>query len=222
MAFPSALRAEPVARIDTVRLDPLRWLLVVTGHDGTVRTALVMLETADIAQGWERALKFLNDTIVGLALDEAARARLRDRMQRFGLGEDFLCRMAVAALDDLEGMYEIEHLHFGGTGNIMSQPEFRNSQDLRGLFQALEARQPILRVFRTEPEQEPGTVTVHIGTEIPHEGMRSMSVVSSPYGRGENRGYIGVIGPTRMNYSRLVSLVFYTATALTERVRPTQ
>lgn len=113
----------------------------------------------------------------------------------------------------------VDPIHFGGTGHILTQPEFRSPDKLRALFEALEMRLPIMNLVSGPPDQaEPGRVHITIGTETGRPGMESISIVSSRYSGGGCEGYIGVIGPTRMRYPRVVSLVFYTARAVSERL----
>jgi len=113
----------------------------------------------------------------------------------------------------------VDPIHFGGTGHILTQPEFRTPEKLCALFEALEARVPIMDLVSGPAEPvEPGRVHIAIGSETGRPGMESISVVSSRYSGGGTAGYIGVIGPTRMRYPRVVSLVFYTARAVSEKL----
>lgn len=208
-----------VARIDFVRLDSTHWLLLVRGAGGGARTATFTAEADTPPDAWERAHRFMNAELAGLAWMDATREAVQERAAQAGLGDNAVLRSALAALDRLEGPESVVHVHFGGTGNIMAQPEFRRSVDLRGLFEALETREPLRQIFEAGEAAAPGRVNVMIGAENPFEGLRSMSVVFSPYGAGESRGHVAIIGPTRMPYSRLVSLVFYISAVMDARLR---
>jgi len=113
----------------------------------------------------------------------------------------------------------VDPIHFGGTGHILTQPEFRTPEKLRALFEAIETRGPLIDLVSGAAEPaEPGRVHIMIGTETARPGMESISIVSSSYRGGGSEGYIGIIGPTRMRYPRMVSLVFYAARALSEKL----
>lgn len=219
LAYLTAPGRDLIARIDFVRLDSAHWLLLVRGASGNARTATFTADADTPAPAWEQAHRFLNGQLAGQVWNETARGAVLDRLTQAGIGDNPVLRAALAALDRLEGPDGFVHVHFGGTGNIMAQPEFRRSEDLRGLFEALERRQPLRQIFGSGETIEPGRVHVMIGTENPFEGLRSMSVVFSTYGAGDGQGHVAIIGPTRMPYSRLVSLVFYIAATMDARLR---
>ena len=87
------------------------------------------------------------------------------------------------------------------------------------LVEALE-RKSMLGTLLANLESEPG-IRVTIGNENEQEALRECSVVISNYGAGERRGAIGVIGPTRMAYGRVISIVDYVSALMSELVSQT-
>ncbi|HDI51102.1 MAG TPA: heat-inducible transcriptional repressor HrcA, partial [Bacteroidetes bacterium] len=104
--------------------------------------------------------------------------------------------------------------YYGGTSNILQQPEFSDHQRLEALMEVLEDRRTILQVLSRSSKE--GKVTVTIGEENKLEKMRSCSVISTVYRVGNMRGVLGVIGPTRMHYAKIVPLVGYMSSMLSE------
>ena len=106
------------------------------------------------------------------------------------------------------------HAHRIGMSALMRQPEFMYTQSLLPIMQVLEDDTILLQMLDSSAED--GTPRVHIGVENETEQLRGVSVVASRYGFGEGEGVVAVIGPTRMDYSKVLKAVRATARALTE------
>jgi len=103
---------------------------------------------------------------------------------------------------------EVERIFLDGAHHIIEQPEFRDTGKVKPLFKALEEEEEILNIMDRDLNEE--KVRVHIGSENPYEDIRECSLVISNYRIGDqNIGGIGVIGPTRMDYSKSVPVVEY-------------
>ena len=100
-------------------------------------------------------------------------------------------------------------MHLGGTNQIVSQPEFTDHEKLSELLEFLEQRKKIVPWLHNR--EHSNKVSVTIGHEHDQNGILGCSVVTSTYTIGNITGVIGVIGPTRMPYSRLISIVGYTS-----------
>ena len=109
-------------------------------------------------------------------------------------------------------IFMVPLVHVGGTTNIVDQPEFRDREKLRGLIEVLEERKILTELVSTKGIKE--GITITIGKEIERGEMQYCSLVTSPYKAGKVGGTIGIIGPTRMRYSKLVSMVEYAASLL--------
>jgi len=115
---------------------------------------------------------------------------------------------------------QVEEAHLDGVRNVLSQPEFADSQSVLGLLEILDER----NVSRAIPLRAlaRGGVTVIIGGDSPEladasEAMRACSVIVGSYGApGESSGALAVVGPMRMRYSRTISTVRYLADVMSE------
>jgi heat-inducible transcriptional repressor len=108
----------------------------------------------------------------------------------------------------------VDQVHLGGATNILSQPEFEDHDKLKPLIGFIEEKKLLAELFATKGTGE--GITITIGEEIERGEIKSCSFVTSHYQAGGLKGIIGIIGPTRMRYSKLISLVDYTAKLLSE------
>jgi heat-inducible transcriptional repressor len=96
----------------------------------------------------------------------------------------------------------------GGTLNILNQPEFRDVEKIKSILGILEEKD-ILRKLMQYNDKMDG-ITVKIGEENPFEEVRNCSLITATYHmNGEVVGSIGILGPTRMKYSKTIALVEY-------------
>lgn len=101
------------------------------------------------------------------------------------------------------------HVVIEGTANILKQPEFQDVRAARHVLLALEREDVIADLVREAPARE---VWISIGSENRHEDLRGCSVVIAAYRVGEDAvGALGIVGPTRMKYGKVISLVRYLA-----------
>jgi heat-inducible transcriptional repressor len=125
-----------------------------------------------------------------------------------------LIKIFLDSAENLLNLTETEEMHLGGTTNILDQPEFKDREKLKGLIKVLEEKKLLSALISSQGIKE--GITITIGKEIERGEIQSCSLVTSPYRAGKVKGTIGIIGPTRMKYSKLVSLVEYTAKRLSE------
>lgn len=126
-------------------------------------------------------------------------------------------------IEVIEQSLDYEHeqkVFLKGTLNILDQPEFKQIERVKALFELFEEEDTIKNLLHSD--QENGIV-IKIGTENRHESMKGCSLVTATYHRqGKVIGNIGLLGPTRMEYSRAVSileLVTYALTDMLEKMR---
>jgi heat-inducible transcriptional repressor len=161
----------------------------------------------------------MNYLLTGLTLYQA-REKLLEQMrveknvydrlleQALKLGE-----RALSSPDDADVFIE-------GRTNILHEPEFCNISRMTDLFQAFEEKATMVKLL--DQLMEPKGVQIAIGSESQVQEMEDCSLVTSTYGcAGRVWGVLGVIGPRRMNYSRVIPLVGYTAKLLTEVLETT-
>ena len=218
VASPRA-EGERLRRIEFLKLREGRILAVLVSASGRVQNRLLDLPPpAPNDSELTMAENYLNSLLTDLTLDEA-RARLAAEKEAQS-GELSRLRERALSLGVLAVQLVEPELHLEGQASFFEDPSL--AQDLakmRALFKALEEKERLLRILdRTLAAQE---LTIFIGKE---SGISEpeLSIVAAPYRRaGEIVGALGVIGPTRMDYSRVIPLVELTAKAIGLALDPT-
>lgn len=198
--------------LDRVELAPVasdRLLLVLNLRSGVVRTIFVRLSGTLDRDQVEEVQRVMNQRLSGLTLREI-RGSFTDRLR------DASPRPEVADLLDIilaegESLFEIPdapgNVLLGQASVLVEQPEFANSEQMRSLF-ALTDRRDLLR--EALERRKRGGLTVTIGGEHGDPGLSSFTLVTATYRHGGATGVIGVLGPTRMPYDKVLGLVEHT------------
>lgn len=199
------------------RLDRLEFILLRKGHvlvlkvsqDGRVQHRMIEADPELTQQDLTRISALLNERFRGRSLDEIRRQLLTEMQAEKEL-YDHLLRKAIELGQKALVEQPKDELYVGGTSNILDLPDFADMEKMRELFKTFEEKAVILKLLNRCLETE--GVQIFIGPEIGHGGINDCSLVVSSY-KGGNRilGMLGVIGPTRMEYARVIPLVDHTA-----------
>jgi heat-inducible transcriptional repressor len=199
--------ADPIRQLEFVRLRENRVLVVFVSEAGLVTNKLLALDFPMDAAELARAQNYLNEKLRETpvsGLRERILAEMReDRSALHDLVEKAL-RLAEQALGG-EAAVLVD-----GEASFLEAPEFADVQKARALLRAFEEKDRILRVLdRALRARE---VCIFIGAESEFAAVPDVSVVAAPYGLGGKvLGTLAVVGPTRMNYARVIPLVDFTA-----------
>ena len=207
---PSTLSLQ-IRQVSFISMTPYRVLIVVVTESGQVLNRQVdfgeEISTADLAN----VQNLFNNVLAGKSLaevrdslDSETAEALYGPLARVLLGETFSCLQ--------QG--ESSHAHRLGLSSLMQQPEFSNTSQLLPVMEVLEDETVLLELLQGAVGAS-GTV-VRIGHENNSRRLTGVSVVARQYGRGEGEGIIAVIGPTRMNYDRVIRAVRAAQSALEE------
>ncbi|HEX9189334.1 MAG TPA: heat-inducible transcriptional repressor HrcA [Vicinamibacteria bacterium] len=215
--------ADPTRHVEFVRLRENRVLTVFVSQAGLVTNKLVQLDFDMEPSELERAAGYLNEKLDRVPLDGLRQAILddmrADQSTLHGLLAQAL-RLAEQALPPPPGGGEVL---VDGEESFLDAPEFADVHKARTLLRAFAEKDRILRVLdRVLGAQE---VQIFIGAESEFAAVPDVSVIAAPYGRGgQVLGTLAVVGPTRMNYARVIPLVDLTAReisrVLSERPEP--
>ena len=108
-------------------------------------------------------------------------------------------------------------LYIGGTTEILSQPEFGDTKNYKNIIELTDEKDIVVHVLNNMPADEKG-ISISIGSENKDEKLKDYSIISSEYNVGDVKGRIALIGPKRMNYSKMVSMLDFTSKIITERL----
>lgn len=200
-------------RLELVPITENRTLLVIKIRSGLVKTIMLELDFEISRETLEQTARILNERLHGLKLGEIKRS-IDERLRSVSGGHPSLIQYFKKSAEDVFDFEDWEDYYFGGTRNILQQPEFRNATAASQIMEFLEDKRNIVQ-FLDRPASE-RRVRVIIGRENPARHLRRCSVVTSNYRIGDVHGVIGIIGPTRMDYGRMVSIVNYMSRAISE------
>lgn len=201
-------------KIELVSLGAGKILAVLTISKGFLRTVVLEMEANIDNESLHETARILNERLSGLPM-KVIRESVRERIRDASSGDPKILKLILNNSEDLFSTAHDEgSIHYWGTPHILSLPEFTDRKRLVALIGALEEKEIIVRILGGRHSEEGLTIT--IGEENPEGEMQFCSIVASPYTVGEVSGSLGVLGPTRMEYSRLVSIVDYTARIVSE------
>ena len=199
--------------MEIVRLSGSKLLIVLTISSGLVKTMVMEVDASLETQELEGTNRAINERLTGLTVGEI-RKSFGERLRSISRGSPKLLRLLSENADSLF-QFDTSHLHIGGAANFFQQPEFTSNQEgLAALFDLLEKRESITDLLDERIDSE--GITITIGNELRPAELQGCSLLTSRYQMGNVSGVIGVIGPTRLPYAKMVPLIRYVA-KLTEQ-----
>jgi heat-inducible transcriptional repressor len=178
---------------------------------GLVKTITMEVQGEVPPQHLENVSAILNQRMTGLTLKEI-RETFTERVKDLPFEDTGLIRLLIYSSRRLfEDIPEHKKLYISGTKNILDQPEFKNAEYLRNIFEILDNEELIVHVLEQHPAEG---VSVTIGSELRDKNLEQYSLVVSTYRMGDVCGTIGLLGPKRMNYAKAIPLVEFTAQAI--------
>jgi heat-inducible transcriptional repressor len=209
-------RREPrLTQMSLVPLSAERALAVLVGDDGHIENRLIELGGPIPPQALEQASNFITARLGGRTLAEAARAMRHEiaagRSQLDEASRDLVERgLAVWSEDAAKRPVLIVR----GQANLLDDAALGDIERIRLLLDDLESKQSVAELLDSARQAE--AMRIFIGSENRLFALSGSSVIASPYRDREGRviGVLGVIGPTRLNYARVVPMVDFTARSL--------
>jgi len=210
VALAPAMDQVILERLELVRVSSERLLLIFTLQSGVVRTIFVQIPATIAPDAVAQVAQVLNERLAGLSL-EAIRSSLAERL-RDASGEAehrALLNIFLAEGEEIltQTMASTE-VHLGTAQMLADQPEFASNERMRHLLQITERREVLRNVLKRRAR---GGVTITIGGENADPALSDLTLVTAAYSRGDLSGVIGVLGPTRMPYDKVIGLVEHTS-----------
>lgn len=202
-------RTSVFKHIEFVRLSERRFLVIIVSPDGDVQNRVIFTDVDYSSSQLIEASNFLNSHYAGLAMEEV-RERLKGEVEL--LRGEVATLMQAAVNIGTEAMTSAqEDVVIAGERNLLSVSDFSSDMgNLRRAFDMFEQKTQILRLLDFSSQAE--GVRIYIGGESQVVPFEELSVVSAPYELdGKVVGTLGVIGPTRMHYDRMIQIVDITS-----------
>jgi heat-inducible transcriptional repressor len=201
--------------IEFVSLAPGRALAVLVTEDGLVENRVVEVPAGLPPSGLVQAANYLNARIMGRTFAEARIAVLDELKQQRAELDELTTRVVEAGLATWAGDQPDGHLIVRGQHKLLEDvTAIEELERVRLLFEALETRETVMRLL--DAANNADGVQIFIGASNDLFNLAGCSVIIAPYANSREQivGAIGVIGPTRLNYARIIPMVDYTARAI--------
>jgi len=194
--------------IEFMRLHTRRILVVFVDRDEVVTHRILdMEEDLDQAE-LSRAARYLVDAFAGKTLQEIRDGLVRLMAEEKARFDTLLSNAVTLGTRYLDAESQERRVVLDGTTNIMHYPEFSDVDTMKRLFETFEEKHRLVNLL--DRCLDPSGSHVVLGSEIDDPALGSMALVASPYRLVDGAsGWIGILGPTRMEYDRAVSLVDY-------------
>lgn len=204
--------------IEFVRLEPTKALVVLVGEGGSVENRVITLPLGLPSNALTEATNYLNAHIRGQTLTEVGQDLKNSLTQSQAELDQLTKKVVETGLATWAGAAKDrpQSLIIHGRGNLLE--DLKAAEDLeriRNLFDDLESKEELIQLLALSEEGD--GVRIFIGSENKLFSLSGSSIIVSPYRDSEQRiiGVLGVIGPTRLNYARIIPMVDYTAHVVT-------
>lgn len=201
-----------IKRLQVVPVSPGVGLMVIVTDSGIVRDTMINYSAALEPDHLYMISKMLTDKLQDLPLDRLrpALAEMQERLRDHNGLFDALMNAADVAADTTSP----DDMVIGGSTNMLEYPEYSDVDKARVVLRALENRDVLAHMLRGSARME---FTVRIGPENNVPEMQDCSLVTATYRIGDNNvGTIGIIGPTRMNYGKVIAVLDYMGKSLSD------
>lgn len=202
-------RTSVFRHLEFLRLSERRFLLIIVSPEGDVQNRVILSETDFTQSQLVEVANFLNMHYAGMAMEQV-RERLATEVDQLR-GEIATLMQAAVQVSSEAFEQAQEEVVISGERNLLSVSDFsQNMGNLRRAFDLFEQKTQILRLLDVSQQAE--GVRIYIGGESQVVPFEELSVVSAPYEvDGQVVGTLGVIGPTRMPYDRMIQIVDITS-----------
>jgi len=199
-------------KLELMQISSTRLLVIISIGSGLVKTIMMEIHSEIAKTTLDDVTRLMNERLSGLTLKEI-RDTFTERIKEFRHEDSGLIRLFIESVDKLFDENRRDKIHIGGTTNMLLQPEFENAKNFKSVIELMENEDIIIHVLETG-DLKSATANVTIGGETKIEHLKDFSVVTKTYTVGDVSGTIGLLGPKRMEYARMIPLVDYVATTI--------
>ncbi len=197
-------------KIELIAVSDEKVLVILTIASGLVKTIIVEMEEKVPANLLEAARQILNERLHGLTIEEF-QSSFEERFADLDENSRRVLSIIRNKADKLVGYESHTNFHVAGARKIICQPEFASQEKVGVILELIDRRDLLLRVLG---ESDSGGISIVIGDENKQEVMKHCSIITTTYSIDGATGTIGVIGPTRMQYAKIIGLVQFMAETL--------
>ena len=204
-------RSGVLKRMNLIPVTSERVMVVIVLNSGLARSMIIEVEVTFNERELQEVETLLNERLAGLTLGEISET-IPVRLANVS-GNAKLVKLFIDSKDKIWAENKAENMFVSGAENLVRKPEFSDLLRVSDIMKIIE-NGSVLSDFFANAEEEGLIIT--IGAENKSQEILNCSLVTSKYKVGKVTGTIGIVGPTRMAYSKLVSVVDYTARTITD------
>lgn len=207
-------------KIQILQLSSTRLLVVISVQSGIVKTITLELDVEINFDKVSAVERILNEKLSGLKFSEI-RDTFEERVKNY-LTEDYkpIIRLFIDSSDKLFKDIKVDDKSvITGAKNILKQPEFEDHGNLQGIIELIENKEIVVHIMDKNISHMNDNVRILIGTENEEEKFSDYSMITKEYKFGEVHGTVGIVGPKRMEYSKVVASVVYIAEMLSKELK---
>ena len=221
-----SLAENRLKHIEFVQLPDKRILVVLVSSSNIIHNKVIRTTDDNLTQDeLDRTARYINSEFSGKSL-LTIRTEIVELMKEEKALYDRLLRNAVLLCErSLEGEEASDgEVYVDGASNILTMPDFVDVERMRDLFRTFEEKSRLIKILNECVAQDTqsylGDVHVVIGREHPASSMRNCTLITAPYrvGSNEKMGTLGVVGPMRIEYARIMAMVNYMARLIEDRL----
>ncbi len=203
-------------KIQLVELSSTRLLVVVSIKSGLVKTITLEFESEVENSKLLKVESLLNERLNGLTFQEI-RNTFKERFVDVAETEKPIIRLFVDSVDKIfKDQKKGDKLVITGATNVIQQPEFEDPEKFQSVIELIEDKDIIIHIMEMKNADKNSNVLISIGSEFEDEKLNEYSLITKEYTFGETSGTVGIIGPKRMEYSKVVAIVSYLGDMLSE------
>ncbi len=203
-------------KLQIVSLSSSRVLVVISIGTGLVKTITLEISSEIKSTQIESVQNLLNERLTGLTFKEI-RKSFTERFKDVEKDHAAVIRLFVDSIDKLFTEFrQADNLFITGAKNVIKQPEFEHPERFQSVIELIEDKDIIIHILEKNNEQQNNQVFISIGSENESEKLDDYSLITKEYKMGDSSGTLGIIGPKRMEYSKVVAVVDYVSKLLTE------
>jgi len=202
-------------KISFIKLRGNRLLAVLVSKRGIVQNKIVEIDEVVEEHELEQIHNYLNSILSNLSIEELKEKILKEMQKEKNKCDKLLSKAIKLGYKTLSLTSGSSELYIEGESNLVDQPEFSDSQKIKAILKTLERKTLLVEILEKTLSAE--GIQIFIGAEVTHPELNDLSLITSRYvGEDGVIGTLGVIGPTRMDYQKIIPLVDYTAKFLTK------
>lgn len=197
-------------KIELVSLANDKILVILSVKSGLVKTIIVEIQKEVSPSHLHATTQLLNERLHNMSIDEL-QSGIDERFNDIDDETKWLLDAIRLKTDKIVNFNTENDFHFSGAKNVINQPEFESKEKVEKILELLDRKDILVRVL---DEQNTDGVSIVIGSENKEVLMKNCSLITTTYSIGNDKGTLGVIGPTRMQYAKMISLVQFMAETL--------